>query len=324
MKRVNIITFYNAKNHGAFLQAYALMKFLRINGYDVSFKGMKIEHEKVEDEYISQLNSILEESQKLFPLDWSNDDYDISIVGSDEVFNFNNRTYSKFPYFNGSNLDSERIISYAASIGAANYKKLILKHFFKYCNLRKFDAISVRDKRTEAFVKYFYKKNIYVDVDPTLLVNFDSDMIIPKFRNYVLVYTYGMKNEHIQYIKRFAKEKGLEIVATGAYCSWCEKNLAVSPFEWVGLVKYADYIFTSTFHGTIFSLKYQKQFVALVDNAKKVKELLEMFGLSERYCQTINSNEIADLVETKIDYNKLNLDYYIKKSQDHLLGMLGR
>lgn len=322
MKKVNIITYYNANNHGAFLQSYALMKFLVNNGYQVTFKGLQIHSQICDDTYTTELNKVLIEAQKLLPIDWSDSRYDVSIVGSDEVFNFNNATYCKFPYFNGSNLNTQKLISYAASIGASNYKKLLIKNFLRYCGLRKFDNISVRDKRTEKFVKIFYKKKISIDVDPTLLVDFDSELISSTFEKYVLVYTYGLKEEHIRFIKKFAEKRGLKIIATGAYCAWCDFNLAVSPFEWIGLVKNADYIFTSTFHGTIFSIKYQKQFIALVDNARKVKELLDMLGISERYCQSTDFDEIMHLVESGINYSRIGIDSYIKASQRRLLEML--
>ena len=88
------------------------------------------------------------------------------------------------------------------------------------------------------------------------------------------------------------------------------------------LIKNDDYIFTSTFHGTIFSLKYHKQFVALVDNAVKVKELLEQFNITERYCQTTDFGELSHIVESDIDYDEIDIEKYIISSQKRLLSML--
>lgn len=322
MKTVNIITYYNANNYGAFLQAYALMKFLTSNGYEVTFKGMQIDTQKCDNAHTLELCKLLSEAQKVLQVDWSDKDYDVSIIGSDEVFNYNNRTYGRIPYFNGSNVNSKKIISYAASIGAANYKKLLIRNFVRYCGLKKLDHVSVRDERTEKFVRIFYKKNISRDVDPTLLVDFEEEIVHLKFDKYVLVYTYGLKTEHIRFIKKYAGERGLKIIATGAYSPWCDANLVVSPFEWIGLIKNADYIFTSTFHGTIFSLKYHKQFVALVDNAVKVKELLEQFNITERYCQTTDFGELSHIVESDIDYDEIDIEKYIISSQKRLLSML--
>lgn len=321
MKKINIVTFYNANNYGAFLQAYALWKFLKGNGFSPTFKGLEIE-QAFHDSYSKQLNKLLLEAQDILPIDWSDSEYDLTIIGSDEVFNYNNIIYRKFPYFKGANLNTKKVISYAASIGAANYRKLFIKHFLSYFKLRKFNCISVRDERTEKFVKLFYHKPISRDVDPTLLVDFDDEIVLPRIDQYVLVYTYGMKPEHISFIKKYAASRELKIVATGSYCSWSDYNLLVSPFEWVGLIKKAEYIFTSTFHGTIFSLKFQKQFLALVDKAEKVKELLQTFGIQERYCQITEHNDILAIAESEIDYSKIDMDGYILPSKKRLLNMI--
>lgn len=187
MKKIDIVTYYNANNYGAFLQGYALMKLLKNHNYNVTFKGMKIKPQVSDDEYTSKLNAILAEAQKILDINWANERRDISIIGSDEVFNFNNLTYGHIPYFDGSKLNSNKVISYAASLGAANYKKLLLKNFFRYLKLRKLDAVSVRDKRTEEFIRKFFKKKITRDVDPTLLIDFDKELIEPNYDNYVLV-----------------------------------------------------------------------------------------------------------------------------------------
>ena len=322
MEKINIVTYYNANNYGAFLQAYALWKFLTSNGFSVSFKGLKIK-QQIRDSYSLELNRLLSEAQKLLPLDWSDSRYDITIIGSDEVFNYNNPTYGNFPYFKGIALNSKKIVSYAASIGGANYKKLLLKHFLDFCKLRNLDWVSVRDRRTEKFLKIFYHKCISRDVDPTLLIDFDEEIVSPAIDKYVLVYTYGMKSEHISFIKKYAADRRLKIIATGSFCPWCDQNLIVSPFEWIGLIKKAEYVFTSTFHGTIFSLKYKKQFLALVNNSEKVKELLESLEIQERYCQITNYNDILNLVNSKIDYSKINITEYALNSQKRLLELIG-
>ncbi len=327
MKTVSIITYYNANNYGAFLQGYSLMKFLRTNGFNASFMKMDVKvllcDEAFSNEFERELALKLEEMQDYLQIDESvNEKYDYAIIGSDEVFNFNNQMYKNISCFDGSDIYADKIISYAASIGGAKYTSLIRKNFRRLLNLRKLDQVSVRDNRTKGLVKWFVGKNIKKDVDPTLLVDLYDEMVTPRESNYILVYTYGFTNEHVEMVKRFAAEKGLKIIATGSYCSWCDENLVVNPFEWLGLIKNSQYVFTSTFHGTIFALKYHKQFVALVNHAEKVKLLLNDIDEQQRYFRDTSYDEFVTLCDTPIDYVNLPLSNMIKASQRNLLDAL--
>ena len=322
-KNVLIVTYYNACNYGAFLQAYALKKYIQEQGMDVNIFGIELENkdnsEENKKDFDEQLKQKLMECQKSLPVAWNiKEDYDVAIIGSDEVFNFSNVTYRNCLCFDGTNIPAKKIISYAASIGGARYRKLVLNNFSRLRKLGKLDAISVRDIRTEKLVKSFVKTKVNRSVDPTLLVDFDDEIVMPDYENFVLVYTYGMKQEHIDFIKEYAHKRNLKIVGTGSYCEWCDINVPVNPFEWLGLIKKSQFVFTSTFHGTIFAIKYRKEFVALVDYSEKVKSLLNDFGLSERHCTTKEINKLEKLCDNKIDYSKLPIEKLIADSKEYL------
>ena len=326
-KNVLIVTYYNACNYGAFLQAYALKKYIQEQDMNVNILGIELENQNNIEEnkknFDEQLNQKLMECQKALPVAWDiKEEYDVAIIGSDEVFNFSNITYRNCPCFDGTNVPAKRIISYAASIGGARYRKLVLNKFLRLRKLGKLDAISVRDIRTEKLVNAFATVKINRSVDPTLLVDFDDEIVMPDDENFVLVYTYGMKQEHIDFIKEYAHKRNLKIVGTGSYCDWCDINVPVNPFEWLGLIKKSQFVFTSTFHGTIFAIKYRKEFAALVDYSEKVKSLLNDFGLSERHCTTKEIKRLEELCNTKIDYTKLPIEKLIDDSKKYLLNEL--
>ena len=72
----------------------------------------------------------------------------------------------------------------------------------------------------------------------------------------------------------------------------------------IGYYKKADYIVTNTFHGNVFSIIFNKQFVSFGKNKKKVKYLLEEFGLSHRLIDETDS--ISAVLDTAIDYTRIN------------------
>ena len=59
-----------------------------------------------------------------------------------------------------------------------------------------------------------------------------------------------------------ARAEDLKIVTFGNYNTWCDLNLPYDPLLFLSIYDKADYIITNTFHGTVFSILYHKNFVA--------------------------------------------------------------
>ena len=125
----------------------------------------------------------------------------------------------------------------------------------------------------------------------------------------------------------FAKEKGLKTISVGGYQPFCDKNILVSPFEVLGYFRKAKYIFTDTFHGTIFSVINHKQFVTFVreghgknyGNSEKMNGLLSDLGLSTR--KVTDLKQIPYQMELNIDYESVDLilESERKKSREYLI-----
>ena len=121
-------------------------------------------------------------------------------------------------------------------------------------------------------------------------------------------------------IKRFADFKGKKIISVCMYNDWCDKNATASPLEFLSLLYHADYIITSTFHGTIFSILFHKKFGVFANGNYKITELLSMVGLmkhdiTEQYNISDNMDEVIDYdnVDDKItEYRAIGLDKIYK------------
>ena len=106
---------------------------------------------------------------------------------------------------------------------------------------------------------------------------------------------------------------------------WCDDNFTtLGPFDWISYFSKASYILTSTFHGTLFSLKYKKNFITSnnVSISNKVKTILSKIGLLDRL--TDGDLNFGKLYSSEIDYDLVSdkLDPLIKESKNYLLGAL--
>lgn len=245
--------------------------------------------------------------------------YDFYIVGSDQVWRKDYIPDVKLYYFDFLPVYKPRI-SYAASFGKSeiNYSDIEVKRCAKLLTL--FRAVSVREKDGVMLCnKYFNRKSVQV-LDPTLLLDkLDYDKIIDKNEidsriptsNYVLVYLLDPNNYKLKVINDFVKERGLDIysvtVPDYGVRGRCNIRDCIFPSisTWLTLFKHADYIFTDSFHGSVFSIIYQKNFYVF-DNkdrgSSRITSLLTMFALDEH----LISDKYRIDKNLVVDYCKVN------------------
>ncbi len=235
-------------------------------------------------------------------------EYDLVIVGSDEVFMAKK---SLIPQLYGRIKNTKHIVSYAASCGSAVYEGLPTNRISDIQSyLSNFEKMSVRDQHTMEYIRKMYKEKIEIHLDPVLmgpLYRKKHYRLLSK--NYLLVYAYGDRirtKEEIEAIKTFSREKGLLIVAVGAPQYWADKSLACSPMELLDYFYYADYVVTDTFHGAVFSIITNRKFCVFARNSNKFKlfGLLELLNLKNHVLE--NSYEIKKVLEQQIDYATVN------------------
>ena len=88
---------------------------------------------------------------------------------------------------------------------------------------------------------------------------------------------------HARNISEYCKENNLKTFTPQASNKWCDKITAISPAEWVDYLYSCKYVFTSSFHGSIFSIKFKKKFIYFKDywSFNKVYNILEYLGLQQ-------------------------------------------
>lgn len=106
-------------------------------------------------------------------------------------------------------------------------------------------------------------------------------------------------------------------------------NMNLHSLDFVNLIKHADYVLTDSFHGSIFSILYDKQFVVTkrthvrrVSQTSRITSLLKIFNLQSQYCSGVD--EIINALQNNIDYSftHIQLEEEQRKSRLFLDGAL--
>ncbi len=345
--KIGILTFHDGINHGAYLQVYALHNYLKQNGYQneiINYKSFKywfkeyrcFLYRKSPKDLIENIKKIIKFKKSHKKLKFtkftfshkkvSKKKFETVIIGSDIVWDLNqsflNHNYDSI-YF-GKDLNTKKIISYAASFGSIDQKEKKIKEIKKY--IEKFHAISVRDKNSFKIIKGLINQEVPIVLDPTFLYDFSDEIIECPYNDFILIYDPGKLNkENIDEIKNYAKKRNKKTIAIGYKQSWCDINIvALDPFEWLGYFQKAETIVTTAFHGTVFAIKYNKEFATIITDGRKNKfePILANLGLTQRILQ--NNKNLEKLFSQKINYNITNqkLNILIKQAKKYLINSL--
>lgn len=343
MKKVGICTLHDASpNFGATLQAFSLQQVVKKMGYDVEFLKFKEPQKKQKREIKLRLkkcypnpkftpvdtrkieiNSKITDSSKYLNIceeiyNPEKHNYDSIILGSDELWNLKNPSFIHEKEYYGYGLNCNNVFTYAPSSNGTD-KKLFDEYFKNEINLDNIKRFSARDKGTSKFIKEVTGADAELVLDPTLLMeNFDEYAVEPEDEGYILIYDYKVLPDRKEKIQQLAKSKNLKIYSIGFYNAWADRNINADIFEFLGYVKKASYIVTATFHGTLFSIIFEKQFATTAGNSTKINDILERLNLKSR--DITNVKNIEHLIDELIDYSeveKLKLENR-RKSMEYL------
>ena len=255
-------------------------------------------------------------------------DADLYICGSDQIWN---------PSLTGDSLDKSFFlefvddrksrVAYGASVGELDFEKYRdelkkLTERFKY--------ISVREQTVSEKLSGVIGRSVNVVLDPTLLLRKEDycSMEIPcsaASGHYLLLYNIQNSDLTISTAKEIASEKNLEIVDISANpfqkIKGTTRLLDIGPGEFLTLYKNAEYVVTNSFHGTVFSIVYEKGFNSVLHTTRggRIRDLLNSLELNSRI-----TDENSGVNSSDIDYLlvKEKLDLLRASSFDFINGFL--
>ncbi|WP_198330399.1 polysaccharide pyruvyl transferase family protein [Psychrobacter cibarius] len=330
-----IVTLCKSLNYGAYLQAFALQEILTAYGYQVSFLDVYDKENNIKryqhlfggikntpKSYIFNIRKLLAfkkyEKKLTIVSRGKSSRFKVVFIGSDEVWSVTNGSFNSAPEFFGINLPKSLKFSYAPSVRSSNVEDL--NNYPKYVQgISELSMISVRDiESLEVAKKASIDKDISMVLDPTFLHDFfKNEEKYDISKPYILVYTYGFEKNIVKEVKAYARRNKLLIISAGFYHSWADKNIACNPFEFLSIVRNANSVITDTFHGSIFAIKYRKNFISYGGNKPKVKYLLESLGLEKSLVEVgYLSND--NTIETTYSNLEAILNPKINESRNYL------
>lgn len=350
------ITLHDTDNCGSSLQAFALQHFLITHGIDneiidyvpsytqnngstfktfirnIIFRKSYLQRRRKFQSFINKNLKLTKRKYKTYQeLKNNPPQADIYITGSDQLWNNSYACGNDAAFYLAFvNKEKAKKISYAVSIGKGNVNENDLKLVKEYGN--DFKWISLREKINLEDVEKVVNKVPVVHVcDPVLLNDAKEYDKIKKFRiiedEYILVYVAQAINklELNRIVKDIAKKDGLKIVFIGTYRSKCDCDFHIkdmAPGDFLSLIYNAEYIVSNSFHATMFSLIYNKQFIAILpkENGNRISEILELTNLENHIFG--NFKEIPYIIDEKyLEINK-KLKIFKEKSRKMILDQI--
>ena len=315
--RIGICTFHYAVNPGSSWQAYALYKTIvsLSPGFDVQIvnyqetryrNSMMVFRPKLP--LIQNVYQVFRISSYLRYLRFWNcigglgkrmDDetvkslngYDVIVAGSDQIWNLEltGRNLNFFIPFSKEAIK----VSYAASIGGKDFPEKDKGIVAQYLN--DFSHLSVREPEAQVAIEKLIGIKPELVLDPSLLLqknDYDKIAWKPKVRgDYVLLHIVNNNSEVIPFARKFAEEKGFQLVECHGHIEKKYKDDKIlrrpDPRKWLGYLMNAKYVFTDSFHGCAFCINCHVPFFVMISSANtsmssRIHNILGRYGLNGR------------------------------------------
>jgi|LSQX01.1.fsa_nt_gb hypothetical protein len=347
--KIGILTFHKVNNYGAVLQNYALQKVLANLGCEAEtidyrnnfiYKpyGLTNLQKKGLSGYVmgvgghftyamrgKNTNKFRKHMKFSKPVSKYNintllNKYDMFISGSDQVWNYKLTNFDK-TYLLDFVDDKSKKASYAASFGVKEIDEHYQKEYEKL--LSDFQYLSVREQTGANIIRNLVGSDARVVSDPCLLLS-ESEWLsvaeMPDVRSkYILVYQLGFCASTISFVKNLAEKTGCKVICLpfpmGKWIK-CRCGLTEGPAELLGLIKNAECVVTSSFHCTVFSILFNKDFFVEIPKgiagvSSRVEDMLDEFGLRSRF---LVNGESENMLQ-KIDYMSINQKLIEKREE---------
>lgn len=356
--KIGILTFHCADNYGAVLQTYGLQEYLKSLGHEVYvidycpqyllkpykiFEWKRYSTQSVIRNLLLFFRAIwaspirLKRKKKFsrFRHNWINllsadclgkdSNFDAFVFGSDQIWNpiITNgldRVYlGQFPAAQG-----KRLIVYAASAGSSENLASCESELQMF--IPRFHAVSAREMSLSNHLHSIVGNHIPVVIDPVLLAGRDVYGQLSsrkkKRKPYLLSFQLLYDEKQSQIAGNIAQEIGLDFIELASYESFKHKPLATeSPEDFLSLFQEASYIVTSSFHGTVFAILFEKDFNTISLNEKqseRMSNLLSSLGLSDRLVfngqKPVTENIDYASVNTKLSALRIASQAFIKNA----------
>jgi hypothetical protein len=354
--KIGILTFHRCINYGSYWQARSLVTGLRARGHDAVLLDHRCERARQAEwrcafqpllprrsprsdfpQYAAKARKLIGAADALpssppFDLEQpeGHDPYDLVIVGSDEVWNMRHPWYGGRAAFYGEGIKAGRLVSYAASFGNHDAAEGLHPHWSE--RLRRFDAISVRDRNSREMLRAGLGIDPALVLDPVL--QFPPELPAATEQDeedergpYIAVYGHSFPDWYAAAVRTHAAGTGQRLVSIGYRNDWAdEQRIDVGPVSFMRLIAGSSALATNFFHGCVFALVLDRPFVCVASSyrANKLRDLTAAVGAEPRLVAEGEEARLPDLLATplesaiaeRIDRLRAQSDAYLA----HVLG----
>ena len=364
MKKVGLITIQRWWNYGSMLQAYAEFTKLNSMGYDcefIDFMPAKLfnvrsyrmysdvtEYAEIRDRYIEEMGgrkARFRDFEKRFKisvdtygcdndLEMNPPKYDAYITGGDQIWNVNMRIASKAFFLHFT--DSKEKYAFSTSMGRCTSEKLA--DYRDY--ISGYKKIYMREQSGVDKIRALFDKDTDIEidtmVDPTLQLTADEwRKLLPESKLFDIAYIacYATLDDELRvmypFLKKIHEYLNLPVVLFGMVApieeDWIINKVDTGPIEFLRIIDGAEFVFTQSFHGTVFSCLFHRNFLTFnVDpNEPRKNEILTRFDLSKRMI-----NKDSDFKDVSLEYPVFDAaDKYLEnerlRAEKNIKGCLG-
>ena len=259
------------------------------------------------DDFTSLVHSALKLTPKFYEtseqLKELNGQYDVFVSGSDQIWNTEAWDYSDAYMLDF--VKQGRKVAFASSMGGhileKKNDKALAAHYQKL--LASYDAIAVRELTAQQYLQPLVKQRVEQVLDPTVLLPAEAydEITAPRLVNEPYIFYYAIdsierNDSAAKAVQEFAGKKGLPVYVmfTGNKSYGLKKYgfhllEVAAPNHYLSLIKHADHVLSASFHGTVFSIIFGKQFHVVrgkhngkVNMDDRMTSLLKLSGLESR------------------------------------------
>ena len=314
-KRIGIVSVRNEVNIGNNLVKYAISQKLKEFGFipyiiATLWKSYNITFIKETTNLVIIKNNFSEIKEN---------EYEILMVNSDQTWNKFDKHFYDYGFLKFAQNWTIPRFAYAASFGdnwiVNKDEKIIIKKL-----LAKFIGLSVRERSSvEILQKNFGINNSVHVLDPTLLLdkkdyldlikNYKSN--ISKSENYLFSYIISPNKYKLNVVKKIALKLNYRV-----YFVLLNNNTSIQNF--IYLISNCKAVVTNSYHGTIFSIIFNKPFITFANlKGKRFATLGEIFEIKPRIVRNYYISDLS-LLNKPLNINKKYLNLLKKKSLNFL------
>lgn len=352
-QKIGMITFHRANNLGAALQAYALYTYLNDNicpteiidyypnnaiparntllrrAMRVAKKTVGGKEQKARYQRFAKFDTFINEcrtSEKVYygdkEIETDPPKYDLIISGSDQILN-TTLTGNSRAYYLSFAQDTPKI-SYASSFGRSGISATEDEYIKKF--LPDFQEVSVREESGKEIVDQRLGYSSEVVVDPVFLLSKEKWRgLAQPVSTDKYIFVYAMENtpwliEAVGQV-RARYQLPVKIVLGGDFQLLIDGEVddCCGPREFLSYIENAECVVTNSFHGTAFSIIYEKKFVCVTHSKKntRLENLCKLIGNKPQVPEGERLGRIDDYIIAGSDAYK-SLDKAIERSKRYL------